>query len=376
MKNVKNTVCFLILTLVFALAVSCSSAGEDGDVNNSGNNSSNGVSVYVAGGWADDETMAYCYWKNGVRYDLPLPAGYEIDDEAIGIAVYEGSVYVSGIVFSGDDVIPCYWKDGTRFDLLIPADAYADRESSSITVYEGSVYVLGTYYTGSYETYNSTACYWKDVVRFDLPVLAGDAAGAYGIAVSGGSVYVSGVYWSADGLIPCYWKDSVRFDLPVPAGNDGVASEIAVSGGSVYVSGIYYSGSWSDGTFQSTACYWKDGIRIDLPVPAEAKGEASGITVSGGSVYVSGAYYTGNWEIPCYWKDGVRFDLPVPAGNIAGAYGIAVSGGSVYVVGGGINIDLNQQPSTGYYWKDGVRIDLPVPVGAQVYAGGITVVEN
>ena len=35
-------------------------------------------------------------------------------------------------------------------------------------------------------------------------------------------------------------------------------SSIVVSGGSVYVSGGYYDGS-------SKACYWKDGVKTDLP---------------------------------------------------------------------------------------------------------------
>ncbi|MCX7679570.1 MAG: hypothetical protein N2316_10175, partial [Spirochaetes bacterium] len=61
------------------------------------------------------------------------------------------------------------------------------------------------------------------------------------------------------------------------------------------------------------------------------------------SVYVAGRVASG----ACYWKDGVRTDLP---GNDANAYGIAVANGNVYVVG--------NYGSQTCVWVDGVRQDL------------------
>lgn len=49
---------------------------------------------------------------------------------------------------------------------------------------------------------------------------------AYNLAnliVAGGSVYMAG--FSFDRKSPCYWKDGVRFDLPVPEGTNVVEIE-------------------------------------------------------------------------------------------------------------------------------------------------------
>ncbi|MDR2181135.1 MAG: hypothetical protein LBN92_00485, partial [Treponema sp.] len=70
-----------------------------------------------------------------------------------------------------------------------------------------------------------------------------------GLAQGDGSaapaVYVAGNY-SPQGemgpTFPCYWKDGTRIDLS----RDGLATGIAVSGGSVYVSG--WNGYWKDKT--------------------------------------------------------------------------------------------------------------------------------
>jgi hypothetical protein len=213
-----------------------------------------GSGVYVAGYYQDSSGIdTACYWKNGVRTDLAVPAGYE--GSALSIAVSGGDVYVAG--------------------------AYTDNISGS------------------------RACYWKNGTRTDLPV----GGSAWSIAVSGGDVYIAGYYYDGSTETACYWKNGTRTDLAVPAGDEGFAESIAVSGGDAYVAGRYRDSSGID-----TACYWKNGTRTDLAVPCSLS-YAYSIAVSGGDVYVAGRYRDSSTWTACYWKNGVKTDLPGSAGT-------------------------------------------------------------
>jgi hypothetical protein len=188
------------------------------------------------------------------------------------------------------------------------------------------------------------------------------------------TVYAVGMRSNPHGsnAMACYWKDGVKTDLPVPSrtyyNGDIAATGIAVSGNTVYVSGYYVQSE------SHVACYWINGVRTDLP----GGGRAFDIAVDGGNVYMAGQYYydepgdPGFWlSMPCYWINGTRYDLPVPSNyGKTRAESIAVSGGTVYVAGFYFGSD---RTTTGCYWVDGVRYDLPVPGGTGSFARGITV---
>jgi hypothetical protein len=239
--------------------------------------------------------------------------------------------------------VACYWKDGVRVEL-------DGKSANSIAVNGGSVYVAGSYDKG--------ACYWKDGVRVDLPLPAASEKAyfkdiAVDIAVSGGSVYVAGTYSNNTNTIVCYWKDGVRVDVDSTSKYDDsvtVADSIAVDGRTVFVAG----------TYKSHSCYWKDGKRVDLPV--EGKSEAVGISVSGGSVYVTGFCFGGDGVYgPYLIKDGKKTNLPLPTGLFQGrTFGIMVAGGSVYITGMG----FDPAPVTKCYWKDGKLVDFDIFVAA------------
>jgi len=336
--------------------------------------------VYVLGGYYDGDTPYACYWIDGVRTDLPIPAGTQSIVMNNAMAVSGGSVYIAGTYSTGSffnydsNSKACYWKDRVRTDLPIPVGAVS--RATMIAVSGGSIYIAGEYWTGSYQTGNRTRCYWKDGARTDLPVPAGTQINT-AIAVSGGSVYIAGEYDDAnDKITACYWKDGVRTDLPVPAGTQiSRTNAIAASGGSIYITGGY----------GATACYWKDGVRTDLTIPAEADGSRIyAMAASGGSVYIAGSDYV--WDdygrntfhtSSCYWKDGVRTDLALPVGTVwSRTEAITVSGGSVYITGRHADsIVVGDYNSTPCYWKDEVRTDLPAPVGMGGTAIDIAVVE-
>ena len=85
----------------------------------------------------------------------------------------------------------------------------------------------------------------------------------------------------------------------------GQVRQIVVSGTDVYAVGSYNKNN-SNGTGH-TASYWKNRVLHEL----EDDAQASGIFIDGTDIYVSGSIGRLPVEYKaCYWKNGVRIDLP------------------------------------------------------------------
>ena len=375
--KLKNGFCARIpvMVLVFGLAfIGC----DNGDPQA-------GSTVYIAGVYDDGYTKTPCYWKNGARTDLPIPAGTDSAWNFFLAVSPNGDVHITGAYVSGsyrnDDYTStrCYWKNGVRTDLPAPDGTESGAGDIAIAP-NGDVYIAGAYGSGSYrnDDYTSTACYWKNGIRADLPVPDGTESSAYFIAIaSNGDVYIAGYYESGSGYnstwTACSWKNGIMADLSVPDGIHYIdIAGIAVSpNGDVYIAGDYESGSRDDNTYTSTLCYWKNGVRTDLPVPAGAVerfigfSEKSIAVAPNGAVYIIGGYSDddGDTHTACYWKNGVRSDLPLPAGAESSTYNIALavsSNGDAYIAGSysSGSQDDGTFTSTACYWKNGVRTDL------------------
>ena len=279
--------------------------------------------VYIAGGYATGGVEIPFYYENGIRTDLGN------NGRARSIFVSGADVYVAG----NNNGYPCYWKNGARADLPIIGSGGS---ANSIFVYGTDVYVAGSN--------NDYPCYWKNGARIDLNLTVGDNGGiANSIFVSGSDVYVGGRrYYSRgddDYQRGCYWKNEVKTDLQ--EFQLGGIESIFVSGADLYV--LYKTGFTNNYIIYSTF-YFKNGIINDLPPVNSIRGYASSMFVSGTDVYVSGNYGGG----PCYWKNGVRMDLPA-IGLSRSPNSIFVSGTDVYVAGSN-----NSYPC---YWKNGIRRD-------------------
>jgi hypothetical protein len=162
------------------------------------------------------------------------------------------------------------------------------------------------------------------------------------ILIPGRTIYIVGESYNSEGnLTACYWVNGVRVELPGGAW----ATDIVVINGTVYTSG---TGEASD------ACYWINETRYDLPGNG---GEAEAITVdSNGVVYVAGWYNDGS----CYWKDGVKINLTTNAESQSFAIGLRYNG-DVFVGGYYMN---NHHYYIPCYWKNGNnRYNLSIPSG-------------
>ena len=159
--------------------------------------------------------------------------------------------------------------------------------------------------------------------------------------IAGRTVYIAGASYDSEGnYTACYWVDGVRVELPGGAW----ATDIVVENGNVYVSGT------SEGF---DACYWINQDRYDLP---GSYGEAEAIALDGSDIYVAGWYDNGS----CYWKNGQKIDLTVNRDSQAFAIGVRDNGG-VYIGGYYMN---NNHYIIPCFWKDGNnRTNLPIPSG-------------
>jgi hypothetical protein len=259
-----------------------------------------GDDIYIIGlnytGETDNLVWNPCYWKNGVKYILPIPAG--TDGYTSGITVNGNDVYITGYYYNDGTGTACYWKNGIRNDIG------GANNTNAIAVSGNDVYIAGSFSDGS----NAYACYWKNGNKINLSSI-GDYWVAEGIALSGTDVYITGFYAynNGGGMQGCYWLNGTRHDL---SGNGLAAGTVAISGANVYMAGMYRNGE------NSNACYWLNGTQVVLPAPA-GDSSAYTITIDGNDVYALGSY--GGYDFgedgpipppPCYWKNGVRYDLP------------------------------------------------------------------
>ena len=287
-----------------------------------------GRSVYIVGdSYNSDGDYTACYWKDGVRVELPGGAW------ATDIVVVDGVVYTCGTGSGGD---ACYWIDQTKYDL--PGSF---GEAEAIAVHNGDIYVAGWFDSGS--------CYWVNGQKVNLTT-NGDSQ-AFAIAVrDNGMVYVGGYYLNNHHyVIPCFWKDgNNRTNLPVPSGGDGEVYDIALEDGNMrYYAGVALHTSNFAG-YTPKACYWRHTTRTDLRLGGSTMdiygAKAYGITIDGGDIYTAGETdWYGQYGVepsggsyPQYWKNNTIYDLeggPLNSWGTGTAYDIRVADGNVVVVG-------------------------------------------
>lgn len=289
--------------------------------------------VYVLG----RTSSGFCYWKNGVRTDLPADA-QQLNSTVNSIFVSGTDVYVAGSA----GVYPAYWKNGSS--VLLPSYA------RSASVY--SIYVSGTdVYTCASAYEPSVASYyimsWKNAVA-NFPLNNSGTTPAignvFGITMSGSDVYIAGNQMAnlSSNRDATYWKNSV----PV----------VITTGGSSSANGIYVLGSdvYLAGNDNGTAKYWKNGVATLLS-PALSNGGIS----PGRVVYVSGSdvYIVGQSNGAAkYWKNGTMVGLTTVDNNGGIATCIHGTGSDVYI--GGISDSANTINTCGY-WKNGVLVTIP-----------------
>jgi len=281
--------------------------------------------VYIAG--VNGKGQA-CYWVGGNRTDFDVSGAPE------SISVSEGKVLVSG----SNTAIVCYWADGTRYESLY---------SGKVVISEGKIYqfVGGKIFIDGVKI-NKDDGYIK----------------TYDMAVSGGTIYLSGLLNSNAGyyiytagssygsfrsihrnteeftFIPgaitvtddgkmfiigydsdphflhtkaWYYTDREFYELEGFGEYDWI-KRVAASGDSFFV----YRDHHPKTDAATEIHYWVDGRKVTIALPGYYN--ATDFTISGGKIYVTGFYLyqigDANQSVQystqaCYWVDGERYDL-------------------------------------------------------------------
>jgi archaellum component FlaF (FlaF/FlaG flagellin family) len=193
-----------------------------------------------------------------------------------------------------------------------------------------------------------------------------------GIAVSNGNVFVAGYYYNTSNKkVVCLWTNG---GSAVPISDTTVNSEataITVSGGTVYISGFYELVDSDPTTSQYQACYWEGTTKVDLPQPVYLVAanttdvKATAITVSDdGHVYVAGDFKTKDngwtaWKA-CYWEDTNTYTILDGAPTGSYAYGHYTS--AIALDGTDIYVagwyTTNNGGDGACYWKNGAYTKL------------------
>ncbi len=174
----------------------------------------------------------------GIRDSVP---GYWVDDawtplegEAKGYVhclTVDGTVVYAGgespVGFNTIYSTPCCWKDGVRIDYTV--DAGYSAILYSIAFSGGTIYAAGKYNTVSPRTYSPG--YWAGGARRSLVPLAPGKDGVVDlIAIAGGRAYCFGTCVDADDDWFCgYWVDGAWTTLLPPSGYiDGQVKAVAL----------------------------------------------------------------------------------------------------------------------------------------------------
>jgi hypothetical protein len=196
------------------------------------------------------------------------------------------------------------------------------------------------------------ATYWKNGTPVTLP----GGTQANGIFVDGTDVYVCG--YGSDPVtfnsVAMYWKNGVQTIL-----SDGtnlvIATGITVSGGDVYVSGRV-------GFFGTIGVYWHNGVEVSL-----GTGDPNGIFAApNGDIYIA----NGQWGNPSYWLNGSLVTLTGPSNAYVRA--VATNGTDVFVVG----TSSSGPNETALYWKNGVQQSLMSPSKTSAMAVAVNAAGN
>lgn len=249
-----------------------------------------GEDVYIVGHEVDGDDNVPMYWKNGTAHIL---SGRSPHSDATSIAVDNGDVYVSGYTHKDLDFYGRYWKNGEVKSL-------SDFQPKDIAVSKEKVYLTG--YGSHPDSPNSVVKYWHDnqfyTMKTDVFVGSGTS-----IFVQEDDVYIAGTETHyVDGRnrnFAKYWKNGEEVVFPYEKDQFVVHMSIFVDGQDVHVAGRINS---SKG--YGRVHYWKNGEESVL-TDDRIQSNAYKVFVYNGDAYIAGS----EDRKACYWKNGVKIEL-------------------------------------------------------------------
>jgi uncharacterized repeat protein (TIGR02543 family) len=275
-------------------------------------------------------------WLNGSNLYKPGTAAsgtFTMPESAVVLAAKwnSTSVYVCGAGTTSQ-----YWINDIGYELSKGGRSWAP-SATGISVSGDDVFISGQQLAAVSPYPYSTAVYYKNnsIIRINQVAAQNQASdynyGCSAILVNDTVLYLCGFKLTKYGYerFPLFWATTTS-QTASPSENylTGTVWDKSCTATGIFISGsdVYYSGSYN-----SVACYWKNGTKNDLSGTA-----ARSIAVSGSDVFVAGtANDSGSGDKPCYWKNSTRYILNATTAPGSAGAGIAVSsdGSKVHIVG-------------------------------------------
>lgn len=267
--------------------------------------------VYVVGQYSN--SGKWCYWIDGVKYDL-TGNGYLSKIKVVG-----STVYISG---TKDDKA-CVWANGIYYQVN-DVNSY----TYGMEIIEDTIYLLG----GIGEGGGHAKIWTKPIngvewTQYDLSGTGYEYSDAYAFAAYDDMIYIVGYLYKDSQSYPALWKGNSLDSLTVaklPTPNEfaddinGYTYAIKIYNGQPYIAGHYNIDN--SGRYSRAALWIGNNDPILYAPEDEDDSMAFDLCIYNGNVYVAGKIRkpksddpNTQYLQPCYWKDGVRVDLSVPA---------------------------------------------------------------
>jgi hypothetical protein len=221
----------------------------------------NNNDVYVVGSQftSSNNNLYIRYSKNGVFTNITDNTSSHY---ATCATFNNNDLYIGGRINNSSSEQVCYWKNGVKNTLSVPA-GYGSSQISDIIISGTDVYCVGRS--------GNRPCYWKNGVHteFATPLNSG---GCTGIAINGADVYISGWLRNSSGYQAIYWKNNNIVYLTQTSA-DSEANDIATDGNDVYVGGYSYSN-----LNINQSAYWKNGA-INTLTPTNQNGQVAKLVI-------------------------------------------------------------------------------------------------
>lgn len=302
---------------------------------------------YVLGEFREDGGPSRpIIWADGETYVLPIIPGHSDEDSVLDNGVFwKGFLFMSGTTGNYGVGVPVFYVN-TGGIMLLPFPFGMGGGLWTLTADQDLVYGGGLVVD---ESMLARPSLWKFdglmASRTELPLPNHpQAQGRVNkLQVFNGELYAAGVHWYSQPNIyfPIYWKDQQPVSLAPDSDTDptGEATGIAVDANNVYVSGYML-----DDGINAKPVLWIGGVRHDLSLPAGAEGGvARDVTLMGNTPVVAGAVFTPDGKsTACYWLNGERVDLPkLHPGDTTDVSSVSIV--PFYYNGGANRVDLKQR---------------------------------
>jgi hypothetical protein len=247
------------------------------------------------------------------------------------------TVHLAGYLGVPDDVVACYWKDSVYTELVhdeTPSNV------TSLSVDGSSVFIAGYKF---YLTHQSEAVVWKNGSETIIENAASNTA-----LIASNNDKLFGAWFD---LLSFSWVLNTNGTSQpiIDTASNINPTAIGLLGDDVYLSGSssYHDGTPDAPTYVHAQC-WKNG---ELIFREPEGSNALSIFVHQNDIYMAGYIYTPGQPVvtACYWKNGERVDLTDGTVNSV-AKSVFVTGNHVFVCG-----MIDNQAA---YWKDGESIAL------------------